>query len=145
MVCTTATALMPFGWVTFQTMATELHLLKEGLVKSQLGKCLKAPVYRSSHDTGASDVSIQPNDTHSAPETCFRSPQRWTGLCVSSVDTLTVALRPRPHLPMLNMCNEQIAFAILSSWSTLIFENKCMIKFADLPDQRSRRVYQMAR
>lgn len=31
------------------------------------------------------------------------------------------------------MCNEQIAFAILQSLSTLIFKNKCMIRFAEPP------------
>lgn len=38
-----------------------------------------------------------------------------------------------------NMCNKQIGFAILNtlkSLSTLIFKNKCMIRFADVPQPR---------
>lgn len=47
-----------------------------------------------------------------------------------------------------NMCNKQIGFATLDtlkSLSTLIFKNKCMIRFADpLPNQGGVRIYQMA-
>lgn len=48
-----------------------------------------------------------------------------------------------------NMCNKQIGFAtlyMLKSLPTLIFKNKCMIRFADPPpNQGGVRIYQMAR
>lgn len=59
-----------------------------------------------------------------------------------------ILFRPsRSHIDSIdtNMCNEQLGLAILKPLSTLISENKCMIRFVNPLNQSKMRVYQMAR